>query len=171
MSAIFNPIVYQTLVWAGAILWHLGRIAMMRPAFRYLSDTRKMLVSFLVLYFVAALLSVATVQHVLQPQSLNVGLSVLTWLMGILFFAERSHRSSALTASLLGVSALVDLLMSLLTMADLFQTLVLHNVVSGTLGLVWSAVMVIQFSREPLEIRRRGYRFSQTNHFNSHHSH
>lgn len=168
MSLIFNPIVRQTLVWAGAMNWHLTRIALMRPAFRYLSDTRKMLLSFLALYFVAALLSVAVVQKVLQPESLNVGMGLLTWLFGILLFAEREHRSSALTASLLGVSVMVDLVMCMLTVAGLIPTVAIHNVVSGVLGLVWSVAMVIQFIREPEEIRRRGYRFSRTNHYHSH---
>lgn len=165
MSLIFNPIVKKAIIWAGAMNWHLVRIAMMQPAFRYLSDTRKMLFSFLALYFLAGLLSLAMVDKVLQPESLNVGLSLLVWLVAILLFAEREHRSSALTASLLGVSVVVDLVMTILTGIGLIPTVALHNVVSGVLGLVWSAAMAIQFSREPAEIRRRGYQRSRTNHY------
>lgn len=171
MSLIFNPIVKKAIIWASAMNWHLLRIAMMNPAFRYLSDTRKMLLSFLVLYFAAAFLSVAMVQKVLQPESLNVGMGLLVWLFTILVFAEREHRSSALTASLLGVSVIVDLLMTILTGVGLIPTVAMHNIVSGVLGLVWSVAMVIQFNREPEEVRRRGYQRSQTNYFNSHQAH
>jgi hypothetical protein len=139
--------------WVGAMAWHLWRIASFRPAYDRLSDTPKMMASFAFVFFLAGMTR-WTVAEAVDPQRAFFGLVVSVGVAIILF--ERADRSSSLVAATLGASAVVDFACAALRLAGVETSAPTAAAVEIVLYLRCAQM----FSREPLAVRRAGYRRS-----------
>lgn len=152
--------VSKIITWSAAMAWHLGRIATMRPAFEKMSDSARMVWSFMGVYFAAGLLRWV----VLAPGPVHfftVSFKLLLLMVLILAMFERRKRSSALTASVWGVSAVMDLLVSVCYLVGLRHSVMPSGLNEMFIEIVWSVAMVVQFHRAPSVVRKNGYRLAQ----------
>lgn len=147
------------LIWFSAMAWHLWRIITMRPAFKHLSDTRRMAQSFIGIYYAAGILRWVVLNDD-QNTALMQTLGLFTWMVVIFACFERRQRNFSLTAAVLGVSAAIDLLVSLGVLCHVLDS-VRTGLWSSALEFVWTGAMVIRFLREPDYVQRAGYRLSE----------
>ncbi|MDO9099659.1 MAG: hypothetical protein Q7V53_02795 [Caldisericota bacterium] len=141
-------------VWALAMVWHLWRIATVRPAFAYMADDQRTVASFASVFVVAGLLR----HWIFGPADFfgAVGTLALNVLMLLILF-ERSNRASTLVAACMGVSALSDMLVIALEQSGLVPGVgKVHGMFYAEVGF-----MLIQrhvFLRQPAAVRARGYK-------------
>jgi len=139
-------------MWLVAMGWHLWRIATGRPAFPQMSDTRATTASFVAVFFGAGLVrwSVAGGRDLV---STVIGLVLMAF--AVVLIAERPHRSSSLTASILGASAAVDILV---IGGHLIWSMPLRHTAYSFLELMLIALCAVRFSQAQEHVRRAGYR-------------
>ncbi len=147
------------LIWFSAMAWHLWRIITMRPAFKHLSDTGPMAMSFIGIYYAAGILRWVVLNDDPKAALMKTVLGLFLWMVVIFACFERRSRSSALTASVLGVSAAIDFLVCAGVLFHLLDSV--HTGLWGSvLEFVWTGIMMIRFLREPEYVQRVGYRMS-----------
>ena len=148
----------KALIWPAAIGWHLWRIATVRPAFDKLSDTARVVWSFIGIYFAAgilrwyALAPGAYADHKLFP----VLVKLFVHLLIVLALFERRNRSSALSASVLGVSVVVDLVVCALYLVGVTDSVSTH-LVDAVAEIALSFAMLVKFDQQPAAVRMHGY--------------
>lgn len=148
----------KTLIWPVAVAWHLWRIATLRPAFDKLSDSARVVWSFIGVYFAAGLLRwvVLSPEAHATPLVFPVLLKLFVHLLVVMALFERRSRSSALTASVLGVSAIIDVAVCLLYGASAINSV--HagiGDIAAEIGL--TVATALQFSNQPAAVRKSGY--------------
>lgn len=153
-------------IWISAMAWHLWRIATLRPAFKNLSDTGPMAMSFIFIYFFAGLLRWVVLNDDHKSTGISAVFGLLVWLILVFVCFERKNRSSALVASVLGVSALMDLLVCAGFLIGALESVRSPRLLGITLEIVWSLVMLAQFYREPEYVRLNGYRLAHVRKLN-----
>lgn len=152
----------KTLTWTAAMGWHLWRIATLRPAFSRLSDSGPMVASFLGLFYAAGVLrwtvlGPGTAEYQFWPTMLKL----FVHMMVVFALFERRSRNSALTASVLGVSAVFDLAVAMLILLGLRASAMPFHWVEYVMELLWMVSMVANFSNEPPAVRAKGYRLAR----------
>lgn len=152
------------LIWFSAMAWHLWRIITMRPAFKHLSDTGPMAMSFIGIYYAAGVLRWVVLNDDPNAALMKTLLGLFLWMLVIFACFERRPRSSALTATVLGVSAAIDLLVCLGVLCHVLDS-VRIGLWGTVLEFVWTGAMMIRFLREPDYVQRAGYRLSESRHY------
>lgn len=153
----------KLFTWSAAMGWHLWRIATVRPAFDKLSDSAQVTWSFIGAFFAAGILRWAFLapgnyaEHQLFAVVLRLGLHLFV----VMALCERRHRSSALTATVLGVSVVVDLAVCALYLVGLLDSVRQQGWVDVAIELSLSIAMAVQFARQPAAVRKSGYRRTQ----------
>lgn len=147
------------LMWVCAMCWHLWRIATLRPAFKHLGNTGPVVCSFVAMFYLAGILR----HHVLMPESsehfvsLQVTILALTLQLALVWMIfEKRDRSSALSAAILGTSAVVDLSLSALFLVGLLEEpRVTYGfwLEAGLAGIVFA-----RFMSEPPEVQASTYK-------------
>ncbi len=151
----------SVLVWVSAMCWHLWRIATLRPAFRHMSDTRPMAFSFLAVFYFAGLLRWVVLNDDPKASVLSAGVGLFVYMLSIFFVFERSRRSSALAAAVLGASAALDLLVSAGVLVGLLDSVRLPIGMNPVLEIGWALMLKAKFDKEPAYVRAEGYRLSK----------
>jgi hypothetical protein len=140
-------------LWVCAMTWHLWRIATLRPMFSSLGDNGKTMGSFLLVFYAAGI----TRWLVTSDLNLLVILASLTiMVVMVLVVFERNHRSSSLTASILGASAAADIIAIGLEFFGIPANDVRIQLLGAEIALMFGCAW--QFAREPKEVRSSGYR-------------
>lgn len=141
--------------WTGSMAWHLWRIATGRPYFRGMADTGFTVMSFFLVLCAAEYLRWGLVAA--RPWTEVVTTSLIT-LVSILIIGCRRSLSDSLVCSLMGTSAIVDLLASAATVLGLIEE---------PRGLAFSVIEVAlyvrcmaMFFKEDTPVRSRGYKRS-----------
>lgn len=114
---VIKPIFSAVSFWFAGMAYHLGRIAVGRPAFDRMSDSAPMAVSFVVIYFVAGLLKYL----VMGKPLMGAFLDLVVYMLMLALLLGRSNRSSALLAAALGASAVTDFSVALNLLAGVGQ--------------------------------------------------
>lgn len=159
-----GSIINLAVLWVAAMGWHLWRIITLRPAYKYLSDTVGMAVSFLAVYVVAGLVRWFWLDSQATDKALTFGSFGLVMLNLILFglvlglLFERNRRGASLLSSMLGLSAGIDLLMSAAYLAGFSDSVRMPPGVDLGLEIGLSLVLAWRFSQEPEDVQRHGYR-------------
>lgn len=150
----------KAITWVAAMTWHLFRIATLRPAFDKLSDTSSVTRSFFAVFFGAELLRWIVLYPAQYPEvvALMVVFKVLIEGFFILLVFGSIRHNSSLSASVLGVCALIDLTVSTLYMLGAISSVKVAGWPETIVQLFWVAAMVYQFSRAPAAARECGYR-------------
>jgi Kef-type K+ transport system membrane component KefB len=150
----------KLFTWSAAMGWHLWRIATVRPAFDKLSDSASVVWS-----FIGAFLTAGILRWVLlapgsyrEHQFFSVLVQLAVHLLVVLALCERRRRSSSLTATVLGASAVVDLAICLLYLVGVLASAGSQGWVDVTVELALSVAMAVQFARQPTAVRQSGYR-------------
>ena len=144
------------LLWLSAMGWHLARIAIGKPAFKNMSDSGSMVFSFFAVFFGAGILRWGVLT---DAKSLwSVGFGLFLHLVLVCAVLERSHRSSALSCAVLGVSAVVDLAASGLLLAGIDDAGA-GRAAACIVEILLSIWTVFQFLKEPLDVQAHGYSY------------
>ncbi len=151
----------SVLVWMSAMGWHLWRIATLRPAFRHMSDTRPMAISFMGVFFAAGLLRWVVLNDEPKASALSAGFGLFVYMLGVLFVFERSHRSSSLAAAVLGSSAALDLLVSAGVLVGVLDSVRLPTGMGLALEIGWALALKAKFDKEPSYVQASGYRLAK----------
>lgn len=154
----------KLFTWSAAMGWHLWRIATVRPAFDKLSDSAQVVWSFIGAFFAAGALRwvILAPGPYAEHQLFGVALQLGVHLLLVMALCERRHRSSALTATVLGASVVVDLAVCALYLVGLLDSVRTTGFVGLAVELFLSLAMAVQFSRQPAAVRQSGYRRSKT---------
>jgi hypothetical protein len=148
----------KALIWPASLGWHLWRIATVRPAFDKLSDTARVVWSFIGIYFAAGVLRwyALTPETFADQKIFPVLIKLVVHLFVVLALFERRNRSSALSASVLGVSVVVDIVVCALYLVGAIDSVSTHLVDAGA-EIALSLAMLVQFNRQPEAVRMHGY--------------
>jgi hypothetical protein len=158
----------KTFAWSAAMGWHLWRIATLRPAFSRLSDSGSMVGSFIGLFFAAGILRWAILgPGTAEYQFLPTMLKLVLHLMVVIVLFERRSRSSSLSAAVLGVSAVFDILVSVAVLLGLRASVMPVHWVEHLMEVLWMVSMAANFSNESPAVRAKGYRLA---HMSNHHA-
>lgn len=154
MRTILNGILFLPVLVFG-IGWHLWRILLMRPAYKTLGDTALPALSFALIFLASGL-----VRHTLLGGEAVLPAFFERLMFGVFLclLAERSNRSSSLTAVFLGTAVVVDLTGIGMVLTGLQKTTELPFYA----GALWQGALMVaayaKFTREPQEVQARGYR-------------
>lgn len=154
---LINILAQIAFTWTGAMGWHLWRIAIGRPAYRWITDTGTSDLSFLLVFFIASALR-WSVAHGSEWLVFLASTAATLFVLGA--FTLRSTRSDSLFCAVLGAHSLVAFAGTAATVLGLTESpLGLHP--AGLLSLVVEvalyAVCVLQFFREEPAVRKNGY--------------
>lgn len=142
-------------LWFSAMSWHLWRIGTGRPAYQHLGDTKFTVLSFVATYLIAGFLRWTTLGGVFPAETL---FSLALNLFVIAIIATRPRRSSGLFCALVGVSAAVDISISLTYLVGLLDTVLLNGLPHFAIQAGLTLVAIIQFHRHPVEVQAAGFR-------------
>lgn len=139
--------------WGASMAWHLWRIATGRPYFRGMADTGFTVISFFLVFCAGESLRWAVVAAKPWTEVVTTGLITI---VSILVIACRKCQSDSLVCSLMGTSAIVDLLACATTWLGLTDE-------PRGLGFIVVEVAlymrcIAMFAREDEQVRRRGYK-------------
>ena len=150
----------KIFTWSAAMGWHLWRIATVRPAFDKLSDSAQVVWSFIGAFFAAGILRWVLLApgSYAEQQLFSVVLQLGLHLIIVMALCERRRRSSTLTASVLGVSVVVDLVVCALYLVGVLDSVRPRGWVDFAIELFLSIAMAVQFARQPADVRMSGYR-------------
>lgn len=148
-------IVQFLALWFSAMSWHLWRIGTGRPAYRHMGDTKFTVLSFVATYLIAGCLRWTTLGGVFPAETI---FSLALNLLVTAIIATRPHRSSGLFCALVGVSAAVDISISLAYLAGLLDTVLLNGLPHFAIQAGLTLVAIVQFHRNPVEVQASGFR-------------
>lgn len=139
----------------GAIAYHLWRVATLRADFARLADAASGAIAFGSLALIAAICR----WHLANDQTLGRAMliGVGTLVLYVALF-DRSRRSSSLVYAAWMASAIVDLGMTALWAVGAIEQGTSAKNVASVVELALVAAAAWRFSREPADVRARGYR-------------
>jgi hypothetical protein len=140
-------------VWVASMGFHLWRIATLRPYFAGIADTGLSLGSFFTVFVLAAAARWYGIGDVgLERAACNI----LQSLGVIMLLSVRKRHSDSFFCALLGSSAIVDLLVCAMSLVGAIEE------PRGNIFMVLEVCLYFNcywaFNREPVEVRRSGYR-------------
>lgn len=147
------------VLWLAATGWHIGNTLMLRPQFRAISDSSRTLLSFICAYFAAGMLRWLSFEDhdALELIAGLTGHAVFLSLYagGLWLVLYWKGLSRTLFAVALGASAGIDLIATVLRLADIDGSVLNFLLWLLELGII--ACCAWQFHQLPLAIRKRGY--------------